>query len=78
MTKYILLISSLSQILFAQISQGGTPKYVQNQDLLYLEPSTDLVIERNFNTNKLWGRGFTLNNSLKEYDIIDRNNIKEN
>ena len=35
------------------------------------------VIERNFNTNKLWGRGFTLNNSLKEYDIIDRNNIKE-
>jgi len=38
---------------------------------------TDEVKKRNFDTNKLWGRGFTLNDSLSDYDLIDRNDIKE-
>ena len=71
MTKYILLISSLSQILFAQISQGGTPKYVQNQDLLYLEPSTDLVIDRNFNSMVFqYGNEFPMN-----VDVLSRSSL---
>ena len=71
MKKYILLISSLSQILFAQISQGGTPKYVQNQDLLYLEPSTDLVIDRNFNSMVFqYGNEFPMN-----VDVLSRSSL---
>jgi hypothetical protein len=77
MTKYILLISSLSQILFAQISQGGTPKYVQNQDLLYLEPSTDLVIDRNFNSMVFqYGNEFPMNiDVLSKSSLIIEDNI---
>lgn len=77
MTKYILLISSLSQILFAQISQGGTPKYIQNQDLLYLEPSTDFVIDRNFNSMVFqYGNEFPMNvDVLSKSSLIIEDNI---
>jgi hypothetical protein len=37
----------------------------------------DEVKKRNFDTNTLWGKGFTLNNSLSGYDLIDRSNIKQ-
>ena len=36
---------------------------------------SDEVKKRNFDTNKLWGKGFNLNNSLHEYDLIDREDI---
>ena len=36
---------------------------------------SDEVKKRNFDTNKLWGKGFNLNNSLQGYDLIDRKDI---
>ena len=71
MKKYILLICSLSQILLSQISQGGTPKYPQNQDLVYLEPSTDLVIDRNFNPMVFqYGNEFLMN-----LDVLNKSSL---
>ncbi len=36
---------------------------------------SDEVKKRNFDTNKLWGKGFNLNESFQEYNLIDRNDI---
>ena len=36
---------------------------------------SDEVKKRNFDTNKLWGKGFNLNDSFQGYDLIDRNDI---
>ena len=36
---------------------------------------SDEVKKRNFNTNKLWGKGFNLINSFSGYDLIDRKDI---
>ena len=77
MKKYILLICSLSEILLSQISQGGTPKYPQNQDLVYLEPSTDLVIDRNFNSMVFqYGNEFLMNlDVLNKSSLVIEDNI---
>ena len=37
---------------------------------------SDEVKKRNFDTNKLWGKGFNLNDSFQGYDLIDRNDIR--
>ena len=36
---------------------------------------SDEVKKRNFDTNKLWGKGFNLNESFQGYNLIDRNDI---
>ena len=36
---------------------------------------SDEVKKRNFDTNKLWGKGFNLNDSFQGYDLIDRNDV---
>ena len=36
---------------------------------------SDEVKKRNFDTNKLWGKGFNLNDSFQGYNLIDRNDI---
>ena len=36
---------------------------------------SDEVKKRNFNTNKLWGNGFNLNDSFQGYDLIDREDL---
>ena len=36
---------------------------------------SDEVKKRNFDTNKLWGKGFNLNDSFQGYHLIDRNDI---
>jgi len=38
---------------------------------------SDEVKQRFFNTNRLWGKGFSLNNSFDEYDSIDRSDINQ-
>jgi hypothetical protein len=35
----------------------------------------DEVQKRQINQNKLWGKGFTLNNSLNEFNSFDRTDI---
>ncbi len=36
---------------------------------------SDEVKKRNFNINKLWGKGFNLNDSFQGYDLIDREDL---
>ena len=37
---------------------------------------SDEVKKRNFDTNKLWGKGFNLKDSFQDYNLIDREDIK--
>ena len=48
MKKLILFIFIIYQTLFSQITQGGVPKYLQNRDVTFIEPDTEILIDRNF------------------------------
>ena len=48
MKRFILLICLSLSFVFTQITQGGIPKYIDNRDVLYLEPNRDMVVDRDF------------------------------
>ena len=37
----------------------------------------DEITNREYDLNKIWGRGFTINNTLNNYSSIDRTDIKK-
>ena len=38
---------------------------------------SDEITNRKYDINKIWGKGFTINNILKNYNSIDRTDIKK-
>ena len=38
---------------------------------------SDEISNREYDINKIWGRGFTINNTLSNYNSIDRDDIKK-
>jgi len=38
---------------------------------------SDEVLNREYDINKIWGKGFTINNTLNNYNSIDRTDIKK-
>ena len=38
---------------------------------------SDEVLNREYDINKIWGKGFTINNTLNNYNLIDRTDIKK-
>ena len=38
---------------------------------------SDEISNRKYDTNKIWGKGFTINNTLNNYNSIDRTDIKK-
>ena len=38
---------------------------------------SDEITNRKYDINKIWGKGFTINNTLKDYNSIDRTDIKK-
>ena len=38
---------------------------------------SDEIMNRKYDINKIWGKGFTINSTLKNYNLIDRTDIKK-
>ena len=48
MYKIYFIIILLSNFLYSQIAHGGSPKYLQGDDIVYIQPDLDLIVDRNF------------------------------
>jgi len=65
----------MSDLLLHGLRQLYGPEVIDYPGCWYMYP--DEIINRKYDINKIWGKGFTINNTLNNYNSIDRTDIKK-
>ena len=65
----------MSDLLLHGLRQLYGPEVIDYPGCWYMY--SDEIINRKYDINKIWGKGFTINNTLNNYNSIDRTDIKK-